>query len=180
MISPSLNYLALQWAFSPSLEFPERREDYKLVCDYILAQCEEYLVDVSCFVSSLDRIGEFSAQCLFDSLLSVCVDVGNSNIIDVISTQTDILAFTPKRRLISLSSFLAMFDAVNITLHPLCLRQCVVNKIDVCTRRDYEKDLMFGKVPFLISRRKFDDSGVRIGVMVNHPMTAFFMAMYGK
>ena len=179
-MSPSLNYLALQWAFSPSLEFPERREDYKLICDYFLAQCDVYVEDVANFVSSLDRIGEYSGQCLFDSLLSVCVDVGNSNIIDVMSTQTDILAFTPKRRLISLSSFLAMFDIVNGDLHPLCVRQCEINKIAVRSRRECEKELMFGKVPFLISRRKFDDSGVRIGVMVNHPMTAFFMAMYGK
>lgn len=179
-MSPSLNYLALQWAFKPEWDFVEKKEDYLMISDFILGECQDFTTPVESYVSHLDGLSDFNLQCVYDSLLSVCVDTNSTSIIKHLVEQVDINSYKKKKKLKVIGEFMNQYPINHGDLHPLVVTQLEFNKIPPCSRRYYETDFVIGKVPFLVSRRKYDSKGVKIGVMANHPMMSFFMAIYGK
>lgn len=151
-----------------------------MITDFILGECQDFTTPVKDYVSHLDGLSDYLLQCVYDSLLSVCVDTDSTSIITSLESEVDINSFKKKKKLKVISSFMDRYPIINGNLHPLVLSQMEFNKIPPCSRRYYETDFVIGKVPFLISRRKYDDSNVKIGVLANHPMMSFFMAVYGK
>ena len=179
-MSPSLNYLALQWAFKPDWDFVESKEDYLMISDIILGECADFTTPVESYVSHLDGLPDFLLQCVYDSLLSVCVDSDSTDILTQLENKVDINSFKKLKKLKVIAELMNRVPIVHGELHPLVITQMKFNKIPPCSRRYYETDFVIGKIPFLVSRRKYDDSGVKVGVMANHPMMSFFMAIYGK